>query len=40
MFSHKDGSNYIEFGKLETTLVDEQRENDIIVYDDNMDYTW
>jgi len=23
MFSHKDGSNYIEFGKLETTLVDE-----------------
>jgi len=39
MFSDKDNSHYIEFGELETTLVDESRENDTIILDDNMDYT-
>jgi len=31
---------YVEFGDLQTTLLDESRENDIVVFDDNMDCTW
>jgi len=36
MFFDKDGSGYIEFGELETALVDESGENDTAVVNDIM----